>query len=58
MAAISSVSSVSAAQQAYQAPKSAPPPKPARSQSGEDSVHISKAALATLRGGDPDSDGA
>ena len=56
MSAIGSINSVSAAN-AYQAQQSTPPPKPAQKPSGQDSVQLSKAALAALTGGDADHDG-
>ncbi len=56
MAAISGVSGVSAAY--YQPQQSAPQSKPVKSQPGEDSVQLSKAAQAALSGnGDVDHDG-
>jgi len=56
MTAISSISTVKAAY-AEQAQHNAPPPKPPQSQPGQDSVQLSKAALASLTGGDVDHDG-
>jgi hypothetical protein len=55
MSAISSISNVSAAY-TRQAQQSAPQPK-AQPSPAQDTVHLSKAALAALKGGDADHDG-
>jgi hypothetical protein len=55
MSAISSISNVSAAY-TRQAQQTAPQPKP-QQKPVQDSVHLSKVALAALKGGDVDHDG-
>jgi hypothetical protein len=56
MTAIGNLSSVGAAH-APPAHQNAPQSKTQQSQSGPDTVHLSKAALAALSGGDADHDG-
>ena len=56
---ISAVSSAGAAYQAQSGPPAGPGGRAAGSQSSapQDSVHLSAAAAAHLKGGDPDGDG-
>jgi len=56
MTPISSIGNVSTAY-AHQAQQSATQPKPQQSEPTKDTVQLSKAALAALKGGDVDHDG-